>query len=60
MKIRCGSTDQHGDGVFKLFALLAQQNELGARGVEKSFFLRDIQAGSYAATVARIYQVQTS
>ena len=41
--------------VFKLFALLVQQSELGAGRVEKSFFLRDIEAGSYSAVIAGIY-----
>ena len=58
MVIRSGFAEKDGDGVFKLFALLIQQGELGARGVKKSFFLRNIEAGRHAAVVTGVDEVE--
>jgi len=59
VKVWCRLADQHGDGVLELFALLQEKNGLRARGVEKCFFLGDIEARSYSAFVARVHKLQT-
>src|SRR5215470_13879162 len=59
MKIRRGFADENGDGVFELLALLLKKNCLCARGIEKSFFLGDIEAGSDSALVAGIDKIET-
>ena len=56
VEIRRGLSHQDGDGVFELFALLLQEDRLCARGVEKRFFLGDVEAGGDAAFVARVYK----
>ena len=58
MVIRSGFAEKDGNGVFKLFALLIQQGELGAGGVKKSFFLRNIEAGRDAAVVTGVDEVE--
>ena len=51
-------SDEHRDGIFKLFALLAQQRGLRARRVQQRFLLGHIKARSDSAPVARVDQVQ--
>jgi hypothetical protein len=43
---------QHGNRIFKLFSLLPQQDGLRPRGIQKGFFLCNVQAGGHPALVA--------
>src|SRR5579859_54183 len=58
MIIRSGFAEQNGNRVLELLSLLLKQDGLRPRSVEKGLFLRDIEAGSYAAFVARVHQLQ--
>ena len=58
VEIGSGLAGENCDGVLKLFALLAEQSCLRARGVEERFFLSDVQAGSDAAFVARVDEIE--
>jgi hypothetical protein len=44
VKIGSRLADEDRDRVFKLLALLLQQDGLRARGVQERFFLSDVQA----------------
>src|SRR4029077_8225944 len=50
--------DQNGNRVFELFPLLLQENSLRPRGIQKRLFLRDVQAGGYAAFMTGVYELQ--
>ena len=59
MKIRRWFSHQNGNRILKLFSLLAQQNRLGARGIQQRFFLGHVQPRSQTTRVTGIHQLQT-
>ena len=54
MEIGRGLADKNGNGVFKLLALLLEENSLSAGGIQQSFFLRNVQAGCDSTSVPGI------
>jgi len=48
VEIGSGLAGKNGNGILKLFALLAEKYRLSARSVEERLFLSDVEAGSDA------------
>ena len=58
VKVRSGMIGKSGDGIFVLFALLTKKDGLGARRIEKRFFLSDIETGGDTASVASLHETK--
>ncbi len=58
MEVRGGFSDEYGDGIFKLFPLLLQQDGLSPRRIQERFLFRNVESRGHAAFVTRIHELQ--